>query len=60
MPDMCDVLMMCLSLKMRVWEMDCRRYEGIGSRGQVVDLLERMSLETSDSEIEVNEKNAAM
>ncbi len=39
---------MCVTEGLSAGEIACRRCEGIGSRGQVVGWLERISLETSE------------
>ncbi len=41
--------MMCVSEGISAEEIACGRCEGIGSRGQVVGWLERISLDTSSS-----------
>ncbi len=44
-----DVLMMCVSAGKSVGEIAWRRCVGIGSRGHIVEWLERRSLDTSTS-----------
>ncbi len=49
MPVRRDVLIMCVSAGRSAGEIAWRRCEGIGSRGHVVEWLERRSLDTSAS-----------
>ncbi len=55
-----DVLMMWVSVGTTAGEMAWRKWDGIGSSGQVVGWLERMSLETSSSESEEKDVNECM
>ncbi len=51
-----DVLIMCVSAGKSVGEISWRRCVGIGSRGHVVEWLERRSLDTSASVMRQKEK----